>query len=176
MKRFILALLFTGIGCLKAQFQNCYNCVQVMHNSADTGVMHLKLWLNDTVWKAQFNYLDATPQTSLASGQVHTIGISAPGATSQAQCIAQTTLDNSNTDYSFAFLAVVGIKTSGPQYNPGSQQKPFGFYTFQKPSLVAEPSPWDIRIFTSHLSTDISSLTVVSGTNIFANNNDYLST
>jgi len=152
-----------------------YNYMQMMHNSADTSVKHLKLWLNGSVWLQQFDYLMSTPQTSLGAA-IHTIGVSAPGATSQAQCIAQTTLDNTNTNYSFAFLAVVGINHPGPQYNPGSTLKPFGIYTYTFTPIMGEPSPWQCFPFVSHLSTDIASLTVVSSSTIFANALDYKNT
>ena len=168
-----LALLLSTALCLNSTAQ--FNHVQVMHNSADTSVKNLKLWINDTVWVQQFNYLMSTPQVSLGAG-VHTIGVSLPNATSQSQSIAQATLDNSNTNYSFAFLAVVGIHDTGPQYNPGASQKPFGIYTHTLQTLLGEPSPWDVRFLFSHLSTDITSVTVVSGTTSFASSLGYRQT
>src|SRR6188508_2830724 len=101
--RLLLALLL----CSFNGFAQFYNMLQVMHNSADTSVQHLKLWINDTVWVSQFDYLHSTPMVKLSQG-VHTVGVSFANATSQAQSISQATIDNSlmQGNYNSAFMAV----------------------------------------------------------------------
>jgi hypothetical protein len=87
--------------------------IQFAHNSTDSTVANLKVWVNDTVWVNSLAFQQATPKVTLALG-THTLGISYPTATSQAQSVLQFTFtfDQNIDDH---FLVLDG-KSGSSQY------------------------------------------------------------
>lgn len=87
-----LTLLLSAFIVAQSNAQYIPQSVQLAHNSADTTISTLKIWVNDSVWVNSLSFQQATPKLTFATG-VHTLGISLPSATSQAQSIAQHTFD-----------------------------------------------------------------------------------
>ncbi len=155
MKTKITLLLFVLSHYMHSQYGAI---LQMVHNSADTSVSQLKVWINDSVWAPQLSYLNCTAEHPVSPG-VYTIGVSAISATSPSMAYVQSTVQLNSTTKNF--FAIIGIHSSGPQYNPGSTQRPLTIFT-RSVGPVGLPFMLQTGVTFYHLSTDSPSMTVLS--------------
>lgn len=150
------------VGALAVNMQAQAPTFQIIHNCADAAATNVKIWANGGVLVNNLAFRFATATGTVAAG-TYTIGVSAPSATSQAQSLAQFTV-NFATGIDYKIVANGIVSTSG--YNPSSMMAPFTLSTFTSNS--AAPSSSVTQVLVNHGSTDAPVVDVVApftGTN-----------
>jgi hypothetical protein len=130
---------------------------QIIHNCADAAATNVKIWANGGVLVNNLSFRFATPVGTVTAGS-YTIGVSLPTATSQAQSLAQFTVNfASGVDYKIVANGIV----SAAGYLPNNTVAPFTLNTFTTSGLAA-PGATQTKILVNHGSTDAPTVDVVA--------------
>ncbi|MEX0813390.1 MAG: T9SS type A sorting domain-containing protein [Chitinophagales bacterium] len=151
----LLIALFAFTG-LKAQ-----SFVQVIHNSPDTSVATLDVYINDSLYSELDNisFREATPFLTVASGVPIEIAIASDTSTSSAPAFDTLSLSPLMSGQSYILHATGVINTAVYPSNPDTISTAFQLIAAGGPSALPVPDSVDLLI--AHGALDAPTLNVV---------------